>query len=62
MSAFRYFSNCAVVMAIGCAPCSFHVFFTSGRLTILVISAFNRSTICFGVPAGAMRPIQIVVS
>ena len=52
MSACRYFSNSATVMVMGSAPCSFHAFFTSGRLTIFVI---------FGVqpvrsPPAAFRP------
>ena len=62
MSSRRYLSNSAGVIDIGTAPCFAQASRTSGAASTLPISALSLSTIGCGVPAGAMRPSQIVAS
>src|SRR6185295_16854716 len=52
-------ANSSGLIDIAIAPCFAHASFKSGAPVALVISAFRRSTIAFGVPAGAMKPSQI---
>src|SRR2546422_7549681 len=62
MSSRRNLSNCSTLMLMGTAPCLDQASFTSGAFTTLLISTFNFSRIGRGVPAGAIRPSQMVAS
>src|SRR5580693_8011050 len=58
----RYLSNSAGVIDIGIAPCVAQSLTTSGRLTTSFTAALSLSMIGFGVPAGAIKPSQMVAS
>jgi len=62
MSRDRNPPNSSGLICIGTAPCLAKSAFTSGCARTFRISAFSRSTIGFGVPAGAMIPSQITAS
>src|SRR5512140_604119 len=62
MSSFRYCWNSGTLIDMGTAPCAAQADLTSGRATILRISALSRFTISGGVALGAMMPSQIVAS
>src|SRR5262249_43327420 len=62
MSRRRKASNSSGDMVMGTAPCLAHASRIAGLAMILAISAFRRSMISLGVPLGAIRPSQIVVS
>src|SRR5439155_12625011 len=62
MSSRRNRSNCSTLMLMGTAPCLDQASFTSGAFTILLTSRFILSRIGRGVPAGAIRPSQMVAS
>src|SRR5260221_14460884 len=51
-------SNAAGVIGIGSGPSTAGFSFTSGLASAFVASAFSRSTIAFGVPAGASIATQ----
>src|SRR5215470_10998542 len=55
-------SSSAGVIVIGIAPWRSHAATISGRVMVLLMAALSLSTIGFGVPAGAIRPSQIVAS
>src|SRR5207237_3572934 len=58
----RNLSNSSGVIDIGTAPCWVQSLAISGRFTIAFTAALSLSTIGFGVPAGAIRPSQMVAS
>src|ERR1700719_3992597 len=47
---------------MGVAPWRYHAAMSSGRVSVLLMAALSLSTIGFDVPAGAMRPSQMVAS
>src|SRR6185503_2537403 len=62
MSSFMYWPNSSGDMLMGAAPCLAQASLTSALPTTLRISAFRRSTMGLGVPAGATIPSQMVAS
>src|SRR5262245_20482963 len=62
MSPRRNLSNSSDVIDIATAPWPVHSFTTSGRLIAAFTAALSLSMIGFGVPAGAIRPSQMVAS
>ena len=61
-SRFTNAVNCAVLSGAGSAPCALKRSRTSAVCTIRRLSAEMRSTIGIGVPAGAKRPSQLIIS